>query len=275
MRTAIIDVGGGMRGIYSAGVLDCCLDEKVTVDLAIGISAGSANLASFLAGQRGRNKQFFAEYTFRKDYMSLHNYLTKHSFLDMDYIYGTLSNSDGENPLDYPALMANPADFLVLECNARTGETRCFHKSDLGQDDYNIFKASCSIPGVCKPYFIDGIPYYDGALGDTIPLDLAEGCDKIVLILTKPRDYLRTSKKDDALARMIRRKYPIAARQLRGRAERYNAGVAKAKEMGNVLIVAPENTEGVDTLTRDKAAFLRLYDRGYTDGHRIKEFLCL
>lgn len=273
MKTAIIDVGGGMRGIYAAGVLDCCLDERITVDLAIGISAGSANLASFLAGQRGRNKKFYSEYAFRKEYMSLRNYLTKRSFLDLDYIYGVLSDSDGENPLDYQALMANPADFLVLACNAITGEAQCFHKSDLRQDRYDIFKASCAIPGVCAPYVIDGVPYYDGALGNTIPLDLAEDCDKIVLILTKPKNYLRTSKKDDVLATMIKRRYPVAAKQLHSRAERYNTGIATAMAMDNVLIVAPENTEGIDTLTRDKEAFLRLYDRGYRDGHRIITFL--
>lgn len=276
MKTAIIDVGGGMRGIYATGVLDCCLDERVSFDLGIGISAGSANIASFLAKQRGRNKRYIEEYSFRREYMSLHNFRTKGSFLDLDYIYSTLSNSDGEYPLDYHAIIENPTEFYVLACNALTGETRIFHKSDLGPDSYDIFKASCAIPTICKPYFIDGTPYFDGALGDTIPLDLAEDCDRIVLILTKPRDTIRTSRKDDLLARGIEKKYPKAAEQLHRRAERYNAGVAKAKELekaGKVLIIAPENTEGVDTLTRDKGAFLRLYTRGYIDGHQVRAFI--
>ena len=208
MKTAIIDVGGGMRGIYAAGVLDCCMDEQLSFDLGIGISAGSANLASFLAHQRGRNNRYFMEYSFRKEYMSLHNFRTKGSFLDLDYIYSTLSNSGGEYPLDYQAIIDNPMDLFVLACNALTGETKIFHKSDLGQDNYDIFKASCAIPTVCKPYFIDGVPYYDGALGDTIPLDMAEGYDKTVLILTKPRNTHRTSKKDDLLAKQIKKEYP-------------------------------------------------------------------
>jgi predicted patatin/cPLA2 family phospholipase len=83
-------VGGGMRGIYAAGVLDCCLDVQVTFDAGIGISAGSANIASFLAHQRGRNKRYFLEYSFRKEYMSLSNYRTKGSFWNLDYIYGRI-----------------------------------------------------------------------------------------------------------------------------------------------------------------------------------------
>jgi predicted patatin/cPLA2 family phospholipase len=269
-------VGGGMRGIYAAGVLDCCLDEQVTFDDGIGISAGSANIASFLAHQRGRNKRYFLEYSFRKEYMSLSNYRTKGSFLNLDYIYGTLSNSDGEYPLDYQAIIDNPTIINVLACNAWTGETKIFYKSDLSLDNYDIFKASCAIPSICKPYYIDEIPYFDGALGDTIPLDMVEDYDRTVLILTKPKDTIRTSRKDDLLARRIEKQYPKAAEQLHLRAVKYNAGVAKAKDLektGKLLIIAPENTEGVDTLTRDKGAFLRLYTRGYMDGHQVKEFI--
>ena len=276
MKTALIDVGGGMRGIYAAGVLDCCLDEHVTFDAGIGISAGSANIASFLAHQRGRNKRYFLEYSFRKEYMSLSNYRKKGSFLNLDYIYGTLSNSDGEYPLNYQAIIDNPTILNVLACNAWTGETKIFYKSDLSLDNYDVFKASCAIPSICKPYYIDEIPYFDGALGDTIPLDMVEDYDRTVLILTKPKDTIRTSRKDDLLARRIEKQYPKAAEQLHLRAAKYNAGVAKAKELeksGKLLIIAPENTEGVDTLTRDKGAFLRLYTRGYMDGHRVKEFI--
>ena len=208
--------------------------------------------------------------------MSLQNFITRKSFLDLDYIYGTLSNSDGEYPLGCQAVISNPAEFYVLACNALTGETKRFGKEDISQDQYDIFKASCAIPFVCQPYVIDGIPYYDGALGDTVPIDLAMDFDKIVLILTKPRHVLRTSRKDSFFANRIEKQYPIAAERLRTRADRYNAGVAKSIELekaGKVLIVAPEDTEGVDTLTRDKRAFLRLYTRGYMDGHRIASFI--
>ena len=107
MKIGVVDVGGGFRGIYACGVLDYCLDENICFDLGIGVSAGSANLASFIAGQRGRNYLFYTKYGFRKQYASLRNFILKRSYIDMDYVYGTLSDHDGENPLDYAALREN------------------------------------------------------------------------------------------------------------------------------------------------------------------------
>ena len=104
MKTGVIDVGGGLREIYAVGIFDYCMDHQIHFDLEIGISGGSANLASFAAGQRGRNYQFYMEYAFRKQYMSVGNFILKRSFIDIDYVYETLSRSDGENPLDYCAL---------------------------------------------------------------------------------------------------------------------------------------------------------------------------
>ena len=228
MKTGVIDVGGGLRGIYSVGVLDYCMDHDIQFDLGIGISAGSANLASFAAHQRGRNHQFYTEYAFRKEYMSVRNFLFKKSFIDMEYVYGTLSRSDGENPLDYPALRDNPMEFYVVAANALTGQAKFFDKSDIHQDDYSVFKASCSIPFVCKPYEVQGVPYYDGALGDPVPVEKAFqlGCDRIVLILTKPENVLRTPEQDEKLASHIRKQYPAAAEKLCQPAQRYNEGVS-------------------------------------------------
>ncbi len=278
MKTAVIDVGGGFRGIYACGVLDYCMDQKIRFDLGIGVSAGSANLASFIAGQRGRNFTFYTEYGLRKQYASVGNFLRKRSFIDMDYVYGTLSNHDGENPLDYAALRENPTEFIVVAANAETGEAKYFDKRDIRQDGYDVFKASSSIPFVCTPYFVEGVPYYDGALGDPVPLEkaFAMGCDRVVVLLTKPENILRTSEKDEKLAARIRKKYPHAAENLRQRATRYNEGVALAQEyarQGKVLIVAPDDTCGVSTLSRDPANMKRLYDKGYADGEKVKSFM--
>lgn len=278
MKTGVIDVGGGLRGIYAAGVLDYCMDNGIRFDLGIGISAGSANLASYAAEQRGRNYKFYTEYAFRWQYMSIRNFIAKGSFIDMDYVYGTLCRADGECPLDYPVLRDNPMDFHVVAANALTGETKYFDKNDIQQDNYDIFKASSSIPFVNKPYAIQGIPYYDGALGDTIPIEKAFqlGCDRVVVLLTKPANVLRSSGKDEKLAAGIRKKYPLAAERIRQRAQRYNDGVTLAKEyakQGKALIVAPDNTCGVDTLKKDKAALQKLYEKGYQDGQKITEYL--
>ena len=119
--TGIIDVGGGFRAIFGAGVEDRCLEEDVGFDHCYGISAGSANLASYLARQQGRAHTFYTQYAFRKEYASMENYITKRNFCDLDYVYGTLSNSDGENPLDYAAFSDNPATFTVVAANGEDG----------------------------------------------------------------------------------------------------------------------------------------------------------
>lgn len=278
MKTGIIDVGGGFRGIYATGVMDYCQDNGIEFDIAVAISAGSANLASFLARQRGRNYKFYTEYAFRKKYASLRNRILKGSYIDMDYVYGTLSNHDGENPLDYPTLRDNPADFIVVATDALTGKPVYFDKNDLSQDGYDPLKASSSIPFVNKPYTIGGIPYYDGALGDPIPVEKAfdVGCDRVVLILTKPADKPREVGSDAKLAKRIQKKYPQAAEQLRLRARHYNEGVGKAREyekQGKLLIVSPDDTYGVDTLHKDKPSLDKLYKKGYDDGDKIKEFI--
>lgn len=278
MKIGIVDVGGGFRGIYACGALDYCLDKNINFDLGIGVSAGSANLASFIAGQRGRNYLFYTEYGARKQYAGIKNFITKESFIDMDYVYSTLSNSNGENPLDYTHFNNNPMEFLIVAANAVTGEVKYFDKNDMQQDQYDIFKASSSIPFICRPYFVNGTPYYDGALGDAVPVEkaFAMGCDRVILLLTKPENVLRDSKSDEKLASFIRKKYPIAAEKLCRRAQCYNESVAKAKkyaEQGKVLIVAPDDTCGVTTLSRDKTSLQLLYEKGYADGQKIEAFL--
>lgn len=274
----VVDVGGGFRGIYAAGVLDFCLDEQIHFDVGIGVSAGSANLASYAAGQKGRNYVFYTEYGMRKEYASLGNFLKKGSFLDLDYIYGTLTNADGEYPLDFAALQQNPMDLLVVAAEAETGTCKYFTKRDFWQDHCDVCKASSAIPFVCKPYVIDGVPYYDGALADPVPVQKAFdfGCDRVVVLLTKPENEIRLPGNDLKLAKGIERNYPLAAEQLRNRAENYNRGVQLTQQYAaqeRALIVAPDDTCGVSTLTRDPEKLKQLYHKGYADGQRIADFL--
>lgn len=278
MKIGVVDVGGGLRGVYAAGVFDYCLDKAIQFDLCIGVSAGSANASSYIAGQKKRNYLFYTEYSFRKEYMSLHNFLFKKSYLDLDYIYGTLSNSDGENPLDYQSFLNSSTEFLAVATEAETGRAKYFDKSDLQQNDYSVLKASSAIPFICHPYKVHGVPYYDGTLGDTVPIEkaFACGCDKVVLILTKPVDILRASGRDMKFADKIQRKYPRSAEKLRQRANQYNRGVALAKEyeaQGRVLIIAPDDTCGVDTLSKNREALKKFYDKGYKDAQAILDFI--
>lgn len=278
MKLGLIDAGGGLRGIYAAGVLDFCMDKGIVFDCCIGISAGSANVTSYMAGQRGRNRHFYCEYAMRRQYMSFWNYLRTGSYINMDYVYGVLSNSGGENPLDYPAMAANPAELFVVAEEAVSGKAVYFTKSDIRQDDYRILMASSTIPGVNRPYEINDTLYFDGALGDPVPIEKAftEGCDRVVVLLTKPVSVPREPGKDPVLAKKIRKKYPRSAEKLIDRAKRYNDSVELCKqyqEQGKVLIVAPENTDGVTTLSKNPDSLNRLYNRGYGDGQQILDWL--
>lgn len=278
MKIGVVDVGGGYRGIYAAGVLDYCLDHGIRFDLGIGVSAGSVNLVSYLAGQPRRNLRFYTEYGLRRETAGANVFLKQHTFIDLDYMYSTLSNSGGEYPLNYPAMVRNPMEFYVVATDAQTGKTRYFDKGDISQDNYDVMKASCAIPLVCHPYAVDGSLYFDGALGDPVPVQKAFdlGCDKVVVLLTKPVSERRTPDKDERMAQVLRHHYPNAAKQLCARARKYNQGVALARRYaaeGKVLIVSPEDTCGVSTLTRDKEALERFYLHGYSHGERISRFL--
>lgn len=274
----IVDVGGGLRGIYGAGVFDYCLENGIQFDYCIGVSAGSANIGSYIGKQKGRNYKFYMEYSFRKQYMSLNNLIHTGSYINMDYVYGELSKRDGENPLNYEGIKNSSVIMKVVALNALTGDTMYFDKSDLMQDDYDIFKASSSIPVVCKPYFVNDIPCYDGGIADPVPVQKAldDGCDKVVVLLTKPQNFIRVPDKDARMARLLRRRYPKAADNLLQRYKKYNDGIVLAKEyarQGKVQIIAPDDCCGMNTLTKSKECMDKMYHKGYTDATAIKEFI--
>ena len=278
MKTGIIDVGGGMRGIYAAGVLDRLMDEGVTFDLGIGVSAGSANIVSFMAGQRGRNYTFYTEYSRREEYMSRANIRTKGCFLDVQYIYGTLSVADGENPFCYSEFRANPMEFIAVATDVNTGKVKYFGKEDFRLNYYNVLMASSAEPYMCRPQEVSGVLYFDGDVSDPLPLGkaLEEGCEKIVVILNQPADEKHSPDEDAHLASRIRDEFPQTAEALLSRAEKYNCSLelaGKLSEEGRVKIIAPDDLCGVAALCRDREAMDRLYQKGFSDGTRIKAFL--
>ena len=277
-RTAMIDVGGGFRAIYGAGVMDRMMEDHVHVDHCYGVSAGSANMVSYISGQHGRSHTFYTQYAFRKEYASFDSYIKNHNYANLDYVYGTLSNHDGENPVDYEAFEKNPTGFTVVACNADDGSTKYFDKSDVSYDNFDIMKASSAVPVACEPYVIDGVPYYDGGIADPIPVQkgIDDGYDRIVVILTRPKDTVRQQKKDVGPATILKRMHPQAAEKLMNRYQTYNDEVALAKEYeqdGRVLILAPESMYGLDTLSKSFEGLERMYRAGYAAAEAIPAFL--
>lgn len=170
MKLGFVDVGGGTRGIYGAGVFDYLMEEGISGDYFIGVSAGAANGASFLPSNQEEILSFIIIMPLEKNIWVLKNYLKTGSYIDLDYIYSDLSASNGENPLDYKTMMENPMEFEIVATDARTGRPKYFNKKDLIIDEYDPIKASCCVPVLCNPYEVNGVPYFDGGLSDPIPL---------------------------------------------------------------------------------------------------------
>ncbi len=276
--TGLVDCGGGMRGIYTSGIYDYLLDHDITIEYGIGVSAGAANMISYLAGQRGRTLTFFADYTFRREYMGLGNWFKSGNYLNLEYIYSTLTNRGGEYPLDYDSFLRSTCAYHVVATEAATGKPHYFTREDLSQDSYDVLKASCAIPLACRPYPVQGKLYFDGGVSDPIPYRkaFADGCDKVVVLITRQESYIKEKQKNMRLLAWALRKYPQVVRLLRHRHEAYNQAIAGVKELaaqGKILLVAPCDECSVNTLTKDRDAFLKLYQKGYGDGGRVAAFL--
>ena len=257
------------------------MERGIAFDVCVGVSAGAANCSSYLAGQVGRNFAFYSEYSFRPQYMGAGLALRTREYTDLDYIYGTLSNADGEFPLDWPAMEAAAAAgrrFDIVATDAETALPVYFSMDDMAQDDYAPIKASSALPLVNKPYPVHGRPCFDGGLSDPIPVKRAidAGCEKVVVILTRPRDFYRDAAGDVRVARLLARKHPRIAEALANRAGLYNLQLDLAKKYereGRALIIAPDSIGDMKTLTKDRAAIEALYAKGLRDAFAIEGFL--
>lgn len=277
-KIGLVLEGGGMKCAYSAGVLDCFLEDGIQFDYLIGVSAGSANGVSYLAGQKGRNKRFYTEHLNDKDYMGLRCFRKTGNIFGLDYIYSTLTNSDGADPLDYDKLMENPTEYELVATNALTGKAAFFSKENFVRDDYKEIKASCAIPAVCKPVVIDGIPYYDGGIADSLPLERAfeRGCDKLVVITSKARSYQRTPQKYRWFYSRRCKKYPKIIQLMDNHHIAYMEEfrhMFELEKQGKVLVIAPSKPLDISTFTKDAIKNQEIYDLGCSDYDSLKQKL--
>lgn len=278
MMNCIIDTGGGNRGVFGAGVFERLLDEKIMFDCCIGVSAGSANVITYLAGQKGRLYRFYHDYAFRKQYMSLYNLIKNGEYISLDYIYSVITNSDGEDPLNFENAKKYKGIMELVATDGETASPVYLHTDDVIQDDFWCLKASCAIPFVCKPVLKNGHTYYDGGISDPVPIDraLELGCDKIVLVISKPEEMRKSSKADTGGAKLLKRKNPVLAEKLQSRIDNYNSSLQKAMQLqkeGKCLIVAPRDCCNVGTLKKTPESIDALYRSGYKEAEKIREFL--
>lgn len=277
-KIGLVVEGGGMKCAYSAGVLDVFLDNGITFDYCIGVSAGSANTASFMGGQRGRSERFYTKHIKEPMYFGVKSLLKNGNLFNLQYIYGTLSNEDGNDPLDYDKVMENPAEFEVVATNALTGKPAYFGKSEMIRNNYVHIMASSAIPIVSKPVFIGGVPYYDGGVSDSIPVQRAfdQGCDKVVCVLSKSRNYVKQPGKGSALYSLFCSKYPNAVKAMKNRYLMYKENqdtMFAAEKEGRAFLFSLETDLKISTYKMDAAVNRSLYELGLADGQEKLEEL--
>lgn len=271
-----LDAGGGMKGIFTSGVYDFLMDHSVEPAYCIGVSAGSANLITYIAGQRGRTYRFYHDYAFEKEYMSLGNFLKKGSFIDLHHVYSVLSNEDGKDPLSYDGVCASSCRFVAVATDAQSGKPFYFEKNDVQRNDYAVLKASCAIPIIGRPVVMYGKLFFDGGISDPIPYKkaFADGCDKLVVCLTNPEGYEKRAL--PKLAQRLMHTYPASAQAVMCMHEKYNACLHELKKLaaqGKVLILAPDADNQISTLTRDADKLERLYQNGYHAAQAVLDFM--
>ena len=282
-KTGLLVEGGGMKCAYSAGVLDVFLDEGITFDYCIGVSAGAANLLSYLAGQRGRNRRFYCEHVKDPRYLGMKNFVRTGSMFGLEYIYGELSTEGGEDPLDFEAVMANPSELVFPATDAATGKARYFTKAELKKNCYEPVMATSALPVMCRPVPYEDQVYYDGGVSDSLPVKkmLADGCDRIVALFSKPAGFLmRPQKYRRSYTLALHRKYPNMVQALNHRHEQYNRSITKIRELeeqGSAFTFAPSGEVAISTYTSDPAVMQQLYDNGVQDARQqagaVKKFL--
>jgi len=263
--TGLVLEGGGMRGVFTSGVLDYLMDRGIRFPYTIGVSAGACNGLSYMSGQRGRarysNIDLLAEY----NYISWKHLVKKGNIMDFDLLFHEFP--EHILPYDYPAYFGSEGRYVMVTTNCLTGEAMYFEEKSDKQRVIDIVRASSSLPFVCPIVYIDGIPMLDGGIVDSIPLQHAidEGYNRNVVVLTRNKGYRKDSK-DLRVPPVVYRKYPKLRAALSHRCGIYNRQldfVERLEEEGRVLVIRPQRPVVVDRMERDVRKLTDLYEEGY------------
>jgi predicted patatin/cPLA2 family phospholipase len=265
LKHGLILEGGGLRGNYTAGVLDAFLEKGLEFPCVIGVSAGAGMGCSFVSKQRERNLYILK--TFRKDprYLSVRSFIKTGNYFGLDFIYDDLPRR--YVPFDTETFLASPSRFITVCTDCETGEAAYFEK---GPDILTIMKASSAMPFVSRMVEYRGRKFLDGGISDSIPLAkiLVEGFAKNVVVLTHPAGY-RRKKEIQPPARLVYRKYPRLIKALGNFVEKYNRSLAFVEEeaaAGRAVLIRPSADLEVSRTEKDMDKLIRLYELGLKDG---------
>ncbi|MFR9650655.1 MAG: patatin family protein [Rikenellaceae bacterium] len=263
---ALVLEGGGMRGIFTAGVLDSFLDKDINFQYIIGVSAGCSNALNFISKQHGRALYIHTTLLDNYKYIGLRSWLKTGEIVDNDLLYNKLLQEI--YPFDFESFSADKATFESVATNALTGDACYMSKpTDIEQLKLNCM-ASGSLPIVNHAVVIDGIPMVDGGVADSIPIEraLSLGYKDIVVVLTQERGF-RKGVSRFKIPQFACRKYPKVIEMLNTRATRYNQQIELVEQLeqrGEIRVIRPTQPLQVGRLTTDTRRLKDLYDKGYT-----------
>ena len=274
--------GGASRTVYSCGIMDALLEDKIIADYVIGVSAGAAFGVSYCSGQIGRNLRLATEFMGTKKYMGARHLIDPKNrcYYNLDYAYNVVPNV--ELPFDYEAYRNFKGRFCAVVTNVKNGKAEYM---DVPKDDthWNLLRATCALPLLFPEIEINGEKYMDGGISDSIPYMQAikAGCDKNIVVLTRPKGYVKTQEPSTKLSIKYYHKHPEFAEAIATRAERYNKCIAELMELkaeGKVFVFTPKTTFGVGRTEGDPVKLRRLYDYGYNHAKwamdDLKKYLC-
>lgn len=267
MKTGLVLEGGALRAVFSSGVCDALVESGLLTDYVIGVSAGIAYGVSYVSQQPRRNLKVVTTYAPDKRYMGFGNLLNRNnrSYFGLKFAYDTIPNQ--LVPLDYAAMESFPGQVEAAVTNLNTGEAD-YYPVPRNDRESTLVQASCAMPLLFPIYTLNGQPYLDGGIADGIPWKraLEQGCDRVLVVLSRPRDYVR---KPDAALNLMKRvykDYPNFLKTLEGRAERYNRSreeLFRLEREGKIKVLAPRSTVGVARTERNPEKLRLLWAHGY------------
>lgn len=264
-NTALVLEGGGLRGVFTCGVLDFFMDRGITFSFIVGVSAGACNGLSYMSGQRGRAKSSNIDLMEKYQYVGFRYLLSQGCIMDYKLLFEDFPEKI--IPYDYDAYFANPTRFVMVTTNCLTGKPEYLEEKKSSERVMDIVRASSSLPFVTKITYVDGIPMLDGGIVDSIPIRYAldQGYENIVVVLTRNKGYRKKDTKIRA-AKAFYRKYPKLQEALFVRNSVYNKTmdlIEKLEEQGRITVIRPVNPVNVGRMEKDVTKLTALYQEGY------------
>ena len=273
MKTGLVLEGGALRTIFSSGVCDAFLDSGLPLpDYTIGVSAGIAYGVSYLSRQSRRNLQLVTRFANDHRYMGWRNLANprNRSYFGLRFAYDTIPNE--LLPFNYDAFEAYPGEVEAVVTNLDTGKADYLPVPR--RTNWNtLLQTTCAIPLMFPIIRLNGVPCLDGGCSDAIPWKRAMevGCDRVVVILTRERDYIKKPDRTLRVFARIFRKYPNFVDTLRRRTDAYNAcreELFALEREGKAVVIAPEDTLGCSRTEKDLDKLRALWQEGYFAGRR-------